>query len=200
MIFYIKGILEYISEDFLIVEANGIGYKLFVSSRTISNMPEIGNEVKIFTYMSIREEIISLFGFYSKDELDMFNRLIMVSGVGPKAALAFLAQLSVEEIAMAIMSGDSLTLSKTPGVGKKTAQRVILELKDKFKSEDFIESKNGIADSILNYSQPKFDAISALTSLGYSASDATKAVSQIYDENLSTEQLLKLALKKLSHL
>ena len=199
MIFYIKGILEYIGENFLIVECGGIGYKLFVSSKTISNMPNIGDEVKIFTHMSVKDEVVSLFGFYMKEELDMFNKLITVSGVGPKAALAFLMQLSVEEIAVAIMSEDILTLSKTPGIGKKTAQRVILELKDKFKTEDFILQKID-NDSIVNYSQSKFEAVEALTSLGYSRSEALKAVSQVYSENLSTEALLKLALKKLSHI
>lgn len=201
MISYIKGLLAYTGENFIIVEAGGIGYGIHVSPVLLSGLPAIGNAVKIYTFMSVKEDGISLFGFSTKEELEIFHKLITVSGVGPKGALGFLAQLTPREIVLAILSEDVKTLSTAPGVGKKTAQRVILDLKDKFQAEDaiaedfFENSKENGLNGI--FGEPKFETIEAMTALGYSRSEAVKAVGEIYEEGLSTEELLKRALKKM---
>lgn len=201
MISYVKGILEYIGDTYIIIEAGGLGYKIFVSSMTISTLPTKGNNVKIFTFMSVKDDGVSLFGFASMEEMDIFNKLITVSGVGPKGALGFLAYLTPSELMLAIVSDDIATLSKAPGVGKKTAQRVVLELKDKFKTDDFLglsASKGKVnMNNISLSSEPKFETIEALTSLGYTRSEAAKVVSEVYIEGIETEELLKLALKKM---
>ena len=201
MISYVKGSLEYVSEGFIIVDNNGIGYKIYVSPKLMAGLGDIGSQVKIFTYTSVREDDISLYGFENFEELEIFNKLITVSGIGPKGALGIISTLPPKDFVMAVISEDVKEISKAQGVGKKTAQRIILELKDKFKSEDFIESTafgegNGLAGDIVG--DPKFETIEALSSLGYSRSESVKAVSDVYEEGLSTEDLLKLALKKLA--
>lgn len=199
MISYIKGTLEYISENYIIVEAGEIGYQIFVSHATISQLPNIGKVTKINTYMSVKEDGIALFGFASMEELEIFNKLITVSGVGPKGALGILALLSPLDIVLAIISDDVNTLCKAPGVGKKTAQRVILELRDKFKNEDILAQtmNEGAKDTASRSYETKFEVIEALTSLGYSRSEAAKAISDIATDEHSTEELLKIALKKM---
>lgn len=201
MISYLSGILTGKAEQHLILETGGVGYFISVSPILLASLPPIGEKIKIFTHMSVKEDGISLFGFRTMEELDLFHQLITVSGVGPKAGLGFLATMTPEEIIVAILSGDAATLSKTPGVGAKTAQRVILELKDKVKTEQiFLQEleastmKNG-SKNLEN--SAKFEAIEALTSLGYSRSEAAKAVSMVYKEKISTEELLKQALKKM---
>lgn len=202
MISYIKGILTYTGENFIIVETGGIGYEIFVSPTLLSSLPTMENLVKIYTFMSVKDDGISLFGFSSREELDIFHKLITVSGVGPKGALGILSQLMPREIVMAILSEDVKTLSTAPGVGKKTAQRLILDLKDKFKTKDgipggfFEESGGTVLGGISN--EPKFESIDALTALGYSRSEAAKAVGEIYEDDLTTEELLKRALKKIA--
>lgn len=200
MISYIKGKIEYISEGFIIVDNGGIGYKIYVSPNLMSNSKGIGETVKIFTYMSVREDDISLYGFESFEELEIFNKLITVSGIGPKGALVIISTISPSDFVMAVISEDVSTISKAPGVGKKTAQRIILELKDKFNTENFVEEKifgesKGLSSVVSQ--DYKFEAIEALSTLGYSRSEAAKAVSAIECEGLTTEDILKLALKKL---
>lgn len=201
MISYIKGCLERIGEDFIIIDNQGIGYKICVSGSTIDKLPSCGEDVKIHTFMNVKEDGISLYGFYTTDELDLFNYLIGVSGVGPKGALSFLNTFEPSEIIMAILSEDIQTLSKVSGVGKKTAQRVILELKDKFKNFDFFKSfsdennNDGVKVENIKKSSAKLEAIEALSALGYSRSEAVKAVGEVYEDSLSVEQLLKKSLK-----
>lgn len=200
MISYIKGKIEYISEGFIIVDNGGIGYKIYVSPNIMSNSKGIGETVKIFTYMSVREDDISLYGFESFEELEIFNKLITVSGIGPKGALGIISTISPSDFVMAVISEDVSTISKAPGVGKKTAQRIILELKDKFNTENFVEEKIfGESKGLFSVVSKdyKFEAIEALSTLGYSRSEAAKAVSAIECEGLTTEDILKLALKKL---
>jgi len=186
----------------MIVETGGIGYEIFVSPTLLSSLPAMENLVKIYTFMSVKDDGISLFGFSSREELDIFHKLITVSGVGPKGALGILSQLMPREIVMAILSEDVKTLSTAPGVGKKTAQRLILDLKDKFKTKDgmmegfFEESRETVLGGISN--EPKFESIDALTALGYSRSEAAKAVGDIYEDDLTTEELLKRALKRIA--
>lgn len=200
MISYIKGKIEYISEGFIIVDNGGIGYKIYVSPNLMSSSKGIGETVKIFTYMSVREDDISLYGFESFEELEIFNKLITVSGIGPKGALGIISTISPSDFVMAVISEDVSTISKAPGVGKKTAQRIILELKDKFNTENFVEEKIfGESKGLFSVVSKdyKFEAIEALSTLGYSRSEAAKAVSAIECEGLTTEDILKLALKKL---
>ena len=197
MISYIKGNLVHRGESYIILETGGIGYQIFVSPGFLSKMPETGREMKIFTYMSVKEDGISLFGFSSKEEQEMFLKLLTVGGVGPKGALGFLSQLSPQEIVMAILSGDEKTLSKAPGVGRKTAQRVILELKDKCSTEDGIAISMETGEEAGAVGGAKFEAIEAMTALGYSRSEAAKAVGQVSAEGMTIEDILKAALKKM---
>lgn len=196
MISYIKGTLMHRGESYIILETGGIGYQIFVSAGFLSKMPEAGKEMKIFTYMSVKEDGISLFGFSSKEEQEMFLKLLTVGGVGPKGALGFLSQLTPQEIVMAILSADAKTLSKAPGVGKKTAQRVILELKDKCSTEDALAISMEMVDGGA-VGGAKFEAIEAMTALGYSRSEAAKAVGMVAAEGMTTEDILKAALKKM---
>ncbi|MBR1443808.1 MAG: Holliday junction branch migration protein RuvA [Firmicutes bacterium] len=201
MISYIKGKAEYIGGNYVIMENNGIGYKIFVSDMTAARIPR-DKEIKIYTYMSVREDDISLFGFSSREELNMFNMLIGVSGIGPKGALAILAALSPGDIALAIITDDVKTLSSGQGIGKKTAQRIILELKDKMAKEKDTEN---IADTAavtaaidIERSDEKNDAFSALIMLGFERGEAMKAISAVYEDGMNTEKIVSLALKKLS--
>ncbi len=197
MISYIKGTLAQRGESYIILETGGIGYQIFVSPGFLSKMPETGKEMKIFTYMSVKEDGISLFGFSSKEEQEMFLKLLTVGGVGPKGALGFLSQLSPQEIVMAILSGDEKTLSKAPGVGRKTAQRVILELRDKCTTQDAMAIPMEMEEETGSVGGAKFEAIEAMTALGYSRSEAAKAVGQVAAEGMTTEDILKAALKKM---
>lgn len=200
MISYIKGTLERRAESYIIIETGGIGYQVFVSPATLAKLSQTGAEVKVFTYFSVKEDGMSLYGFASQEEQEMFHKLLTVSGVGPKGALGFLSMLKPSEIIMAILSDDVKTLSKAPGVGRKTAQRVILELKDKFKTEEALsmggEELEGIVETSIG-GDAKFEAIDAMTALGYSRSEAAKAVNAVAAEGMSTEEILKAALKKM---
>jgi Holliday junction DNA helicase RuvA len=195
MISYIKGTLERRGENDIIVEAGGI----FVSPATLAKLPQTGEAVQIFTYFSVKEDGMSLYGFAAREEQEMFEKLLLVNGVGPKGALGFLSVLNPSEIVMAILSDDVKTLSKAPGVGRKTAQRVILDLKDKFKTEDAVssfEGAAGIAESV-GGGDAKFEAIDAMTALGYSRSEAAQAVNAVAAEGMTTEDILKAALKRM---
>lgn len=199
MIAYINGTLERRAESYIIIETGGIGYQIFVSPATLAKLPQTGERAKVFTYFSVKEDGVSLYGFASAEEQEMFHKLLTVSGVGPKGALGFLSQLTPQEIILAIISEDVKTLSKAPGVGRKTAQRVILELKDKFKTEDALslgEEVQGIVKTSVG-GDAKFEAIDAMTALGYSRSEAARAVNAVAAEGMSTEDILKAALKKM---
>lgn len=195
MISYMKGTLAHLGDSVVIVETGGIGYQIFVSPAVAGKMPAIGCEVKLFTYMNVKEDGISLFGFSSKGEQEMFLKLLSVGGVGPKGALGFLAQLTPEEIVLAILSGDEKTLSKAPGVGKKTAQRVILELRDKCSAQEAIMQPLGV--DMTNMGGAKLEALEAMVALGYSRTEAAKAVGQVATEGMTTEGILKASLKKM---
>ncbi len=199
MITFIKGILECVTDNSIIIDCNGVGYEVFVSTATMSNICKMGEQLKINTYMQVREDGVCLFGFLTKEELKMFNLLISVSGIGPKVALSVLACFKPSEIMLAIITEDTAKLGKAPGIGKKTAGRMILELKDKIKTSD------SISDVIDNQQQintgdnsPKQDAIDALIALGYSRSEALKGVLEVSVEGMSTEQIIKQTLRKLS--
>lgn len=204
MISFIKGKLVHIYENVIIVENNGIGYEIFVSVSVIGNMPLVGSEVMIYTYMHVREDALQLFGFLDRDTLEIFKLLITVSGIGPKGAIGVLGTLSADDIRYAVMAEDAKTIAKAPGIGAKTASKVVIELKDKLKMRDVAENISSEIDgqqSIFDdggSKQAVSDAIEALVSLGYSATEATKAVRKAdAGDDVTVEELLKLSLKYL---
>ena len=203
MISFVKGKLVYIYENTIIVENNGIGYEIFVPMSVIGNMPQIGSEVMIYTYMNVREDALQLFGFLDRDTLEVFKLLITVSGIGPKGAIGVLGTLSADDIRYAVMAEDANTIAKAPGIGAKTASKVVIELKDKLKMRDVapdIKSEIDGQQSIFedNSKQAVSDAIEALAALGYSATEATKAVRKAdTGEDTTVEELLKQSLKYL---
>lgn len=199
MIAYLKGQLADIGEENIVVEVGGIGYNVKVNGRTIGMLPAAGNEIKIYTYMSVREDAVGLCGFLTKDDLEMFKLLITVSGIGPKGALAVLSVLDADGLRFAIISGDAKAISKAPGVGGKTAERVIIDLKDKVSIEDTFVAKESVAyESEQGAGAVVKEAVEALTALGYASTDALKAVKKVENaEQMEVEELLKQALKKL---
>lgn len=201
MFAYIKGVLESKNENYVVVDVNGIGYKIFMPNRGISKLPEIGDMVKVHTYYYVREDNISLYGFNTQEELKMFELLISVSGIGTKSALAILSEISPSSFALSVISGDVSSLVKIPGIGNKTAQRMILELKDKFKTEQAI-TKNSMENIDMGYSNINdniSEASSALQVLGYTKREVDKVLSNSDFSKLSVEDIIKEALKKLSN-
>lgn len=199
MISYIKGILEDMSPGMVVVDNHGIGYQMMVPMRGES-FPKIGQEIKIYTHMHVREDDVSLFGFLSKEEKEAFKLLIGVNGIGPKVGLSVLSTLSVYELKMAVISEDVKTISKTPGLGPKGAKKLILELKDKLSFEELEEDGVGaeIFDTSADSSDSVMITIEGLVSLGYSKSEAAIAVNKVEDaKDLTPEELLKKALKNI---
>ena len=202
MIAYLKGTLEEIGNDYIVVDVNNIGYLVKVSLRVIEGLPSVGNQIKIHTYTYVREDVLALYGFLTKDDLQMFLLLLGVNGVGPKGALGILSVFSAQELRLAIISQDSKTISKAPGIGAKTAQRMLIDLKDKVSVEETFEKMGEqnvtVASSQTSTSGARGDAIEALTALGYSASESMKAVNAVeITEDMSSDVILKLALKHL---
>ena len=205
VISYIRGPLEEKREDSVVVEAGNIGYRIFIPSSVLGELQGHGEEVQIYTYFSVREDGMSLFGFLSKQDLEMFRQLIGVNGVGPKSALGILSALKPDVLRMAVLSGDAKAISKAPGVGAKTAQRIILDLKDKVKAEDVLFAGADLAENrntdLSGMEEAGKEAVEALTALGYSASEAQTAVKKVtITENMTSEDVLKGALKYLAFL
>lgn len=201
MIAYVKGIIEDITEDNAVIDVNGIGYNVKISADTASRLPGIGEAVKLYTYTCVREDAFQLFGFLTGSDLEIFKKLITVNGIGPKGGLAILSVMDADDLRFAIMSGDAKAISKAPGIGAKTAQRVILDLKDRISIDDEMISREiaqGSAASLRADTPQKQEAIAALVSLGYGQAESTKAVNAIEDiETLDSGAVLKAALKKL---
>lgn len=197
---YIKGKLDYKHNDFIIVEAGGIGYKISTSLSTIEAVGPAGSEVKIHTHLYVREDIMSLYGFMTQEELGMFELLITVSGVGPKAAISMLSAVSPSKFGLAVITDDTRTLTKAQGIGTKMAQRIILELKDKIKKEQLAagpEMGKGQEIAPVRENSRISEAISALMVLGYTALEASRAVSAVYSEEMDLESIIKSSLKSL---
>ena len=196
---YLKGTIEEVTEDNLVLEVNQIGYNIKVSARTVNALQGIGSFVKIYTYTLVREDSFSLYGFLTRDDLNIFKKLITVNGIGPKGGLAILSIMSADELRFAIISGDAKAISKAPGIGAKTAERVILDLKDKVSLDEALAPKDEVSTVSLSgedNNNGKNEAIEALVALGYSASDALRAVKQVsITEDSSVEEILKAALK-----
>lgn len=201
MFSYIRGELAEINTDHIVLEVGGIGYAVYIPGQAFSYLPSIGNEIKIHTYLYFREDLVMLYGFLEKDDLEVFKLLIGVSGIGPKGALGILTALSADDLRFAILSGDAKAISKAPGIGSKTAQRVILELKDKMSLEDAFEKKMEHEKTPVSLGQNavKNEAVMALTALGYSSSESLKAVSKVeVTEEMDVEAVLKAALKHMA--
>lgn len=205
MISFIKGELDSIYEDGIVIENGGIGYDIKVPLSVMNELPSIGEEVKIYTYLYVREDILCLYGFLSRDDLQVFKLLITVNGIGPKGALGILSTISPDDLRFAVLADDAKAIAKAPGIGAKTASKLILELKDKLKLEDAFEQKlsKTATESSTSASDvnAKNEAIQALVALGYSNTEALKAVRGIeITPDMDTEDILKLSLKKISFL
>lgn len=207
MISYLKGELAEVKENYVVIEVGSIGYEVYLPSSSIIDLPSRGSNIKIYTYLHVREDAIGLFGFLTKDDLEMFKLLITVNGIGPKGALGILSSLSADDIRFAVLAEDAKIIAKAPGVGNKTAGKLILELKDKFKLETafeqrFINQEEKQASSGMTgrqeFHRKKEEAVQALTVLGYSASESLKIVNQVeITEDMTSEEILKKCLKKM---
>lgn len=199
MIAHINGILDDIYEDRVVIDVNGVGYNIYVSSNTLSALPPMGENVKLYTHTVVREDAFILFGFLNKDELFLFKKIITVSGIGPKGGLAFFNILCADDLRFAILSGDAKLLSSAPGIGKKTAEKLILELKDKLEwNKDFIAKEININNNTTpSLTGIKNEAVSALVALGYGSREAHEAVSKVDIADDDVEAVLKEALKQL---
>ncbi|MGN0531316.1 MAG: Holliday junction branch migration protein RuvA [Eubacterium sp.] len=198
MIYNLNGILTYVDPTFVVVECGGVGFKCFASTTTITSLTQVGTKVNLFTYLSVREDAMDLFGFAAQDELDAFKLLISVSGIGPKAAMAILSVLPPDRLSVAISSGDVKAITAAQGVGKKTAERVVLELKDKMVgigSASVVSVVEGI-QSVAESGNAQ-EAVEVLVSLGFNQSDAACVVGAM-DKTLSVDDMIRLGLKQLS--
>ncbi|MBQ2088602.1 MAG: Holliday junction branch migration protein RuvA [Lachnospiraceae bacterium] len=195
---YIKGELVDVAGDHIVVDNNGIGYQMFISSSTHFHMPAIGEDVKVYTYLNVKEDVMQLFGFLTKEELELFKLLITVNGIGPKNALGILGTLEPADLRFAIMAEDAKAISKAPGVGAKSAQRIIIELRDKI---DSVETSALTNSPVASLNTMKRDVIDSLENMGYSSSQVLKAMDELEisdDDNI--EDVLKQVLVKLSFL
>ena len=195
MIYSLRGTLLFTDPSSAVIECGGVGYKCAVTVNTLRQLPKIGSEAMIFTYMNVREDAVDLFGFASEDELASFKLLIAVNGVGPKAALAILSELTPEKLAFAIAGGDVKAITKAPGVGPKLAQRIVLELKDRVLPGGAPAEVNG-SGTVLEGSSALAQAVGALVAPGYAQSEAASAVAKT-DTSQPVEQIIKDALKHL---
>ena len=196
---YIRGQFQGISKDYVVIELNNIGYKIFTSGNTMSNMPKVGDEVLLYLEQIVREDFIGLYGFTTREELEMFKLLLSINGVGAKAALSLLSISTVYNLKYAIMMGDEKHITRAPGIGKKTAQRIILELKDKLKPDELTSEEGQLIEGINDNSDYSFninETLSALMALGYTEKEAQKALEKV-DKTLSIENMIKESLKLL---
>ena len=203
MISFIKGYIAETTENSVILETDSIGYEIFMTGPAIEETSRMQDKIKIYTYFHVREDVMQLYGFLSRDDLEMFRLLLNVNGIGPKAAMGVLAAITADELRFAVLSDDVKTISRAPGIGKKTAQKLILELKDKLKLEDAFEKKLAHQEENLSLKDTSLrdsrqEAVEALTALGYSSANALRAVRQVSEETGDdVEAILKAALKQL---
>ena len=204
MISFVKGELCEVRENTIVVEVGGIGYEIMAPMSTIDRLPSVGTVIKIYTYLYVREDALNLYGFADQDDLNVFKLLITVNGIGPKGALGILSVMTTDDLRFAVLSDDAKTISKAPGIGSKTASKLILELKDKLRIEDAFElrmakSVEAMTGVVSDETGMRQEAIQALVALGYSSAEATKAVRQVeVTEGCTSEDILKKSLKNLS--
>ena len=195
MFAHFNGTVAEKNADSIVLDVNGVGYLLYVSGATLQMCPAVGERLKLYSVLNVREDAMELFGFYSREEKAMYERLRSVSGVGSRTALQILSTLSVRDLSIALVSGDAAALTRVPGIGKKTAQRLVLELKDKVDDQQL--TGMGASVSPRAAAGPEGEAVAALTALGYSASEAARAVSLVAGKTDRTDELIFLALKSL---
>ena len=193
MISYIKGELVELTENAIVLDHDGMGFLIMMPASILAKLPAVGSELKVHTYLYVKEDALDLYGFLTKDDLKVFRLLITVSGIGPKGALAILSTMSPDDLRFAVLAGDSKTISKAPGIGSKTAQKLIIELVLDGGADGGYEPQSDMGDTAAA------EAVMALTALGYSSADATRAVRQVDGgADMDSEALLKAALKKLA--
>lgn len=198
MISYIRGELAVIEEDKVIVDVGGVGYGIYMPGQSMGRLPAPGSEVKLHTYLNVREDAMQLFGFLTRDDLKIFKLVIGVSGIGPKGGLSILSKLTPDDLRFAVLSGDAKAISAAPGIGKKTAEKLIIELKDKLSMDDVIRNAEEPESLIpqTGISTIQTDAVQALTALGYGSTESLRAVKQVeIREDTDVETVLKQALK-----
>ena len=203
MLAYIKGSLEIKNNDYIVIDVGGLGYKVNMSKKALDNVGNIGDKIKVYTYYRVREDDISIFGFNTNEELRMIELLLSVSGVGAKVALTILSNIEITEFALAVITDDVNKIVKIPGIGKKSAQRIILELKDKLKAQELAETEE--QGETKEYreeenNEAQEEAIAALQILGYSKKDIEKAFAKLANKNVSVEELIKKGLTILSQM
>ena len=195
---YFRGKITAKEPDLAVVEVNGVGYNIRISAGTAALLPSVGEETKLYTYTAVREDAITLYGFLTKDDLDMFKLLIGVNGIGPKGGQSILSVISPDDLRFAIVSGDAKMIAKAPGIGAKTAQRIILDMRDKVSLEDTLHADEG--ETRIDFSVPDSmrEAVEALTALGYGVTEASRAVKEVKGaEQMAVEDILKASLKHL---
>ena len=192
---HINGVVAEKSDGVLVLDCGGVGYQLTVSAATLSQAPAVGDMMKCFTWLSVREDALELFGFATREEKGMFLKLYGVSGIGPKSAMQILSSLSMRDLSLAIVTGDAAALARAPGIGKKTAQRLILELKDKVQTEDLVGGAVSAPVAPGPGGDVTGEAIEALMALGYQAGEAARAVSALSPIPDRVDEVIRLALK-----
>ncbi len=206
MISYIKGELSQVSEEGIVIEANGLGYEVRMPLSSIDGLPKTGSRIKVYTYLYVREDGVSLYGFLTRDDLRIFKLLITVNGIGPKGALGILSAITPDDLRFAVLSDDVKTIAKAPGIGNKTAGKLIIELKDKLNLEDAFEQRTmnqmegrmQLQDTGTSVSHVRKETLEALVVLGYSPTEASRMVRNIeIKEEMTSEDVLKQSLKNL---
>ena len=199
MISYIRGELAAVEKEKVIVDVGGVGYGIYMPGQAMGLLPQPGNEVKIHTYLNVREDAMQLFGFLTRDDLEVFKLVIGVSGIGPKGGLSILSHLTPDDLRFAVLSGDVKAISAAPGIGKKTAEKLIIELKDKLNIEDVLThaADSSAAAVPVNNGGIQSEAVQALVALGYGSTESLRAVKQVELDNPTVEDVLKEALKKM---
>ena len=202
MITYLIGEVVSVTEKRLVLDVNQVGFQIAITTRDAQNMPPKGSKVQIYTYMSVREDAISLFGFLSEDDLNMYKMLINVSGIGPKGGLGILSVMSADDLRFAVLSSDAKAIARAPGIGQKTAQKLILEIKDKIDLNDVLNRSDDAETPAVTQARAEMDdAVAALSALGYSASDALRAVRKVtVSDEMTTQEIIRKALPQLSGL
>lgn len=207
MIAYIRGRLEYVDleEGMAVLETGGIGYQILLSGRDLELLPSAGEEVRLYTYLQVRDDAFVLYGFFTREDRKLYGQLLGVSGIGPKGALGILSGLSADDLRFAVLADDAKTIAKAPGIGLKTAKKLILELRDKLSLEEAFEARlagekaREGAEPSAGLTAARNEAVEALTALGYSSSEALKAVRQVEAaDGMDVEEILKAALKYMS--
>lgn len=196
MIGFLRGEIADLTEQIAVIDVQGVGYEVWISKKTMAALPQVGSQAKLYTYFHVREDTMRLYGFLTKDDLDFYKQLIGVNGIGPKGALGILEGMTTDDLRLAILSGDVKAISKAPGIGTKTAQRLIFDLKDKISIRD----REGETSEFLKEGEGACnEAAQALIALGYSQSEAIKAVQRVKEkETMSTNEILKAALKQMN--